>query len=126
MLLRMDELPDDLFDRDSYAEIRSMMPPDTLDELLGTLFEPPTGTVPVLMAALDGGEAAEIAYQAHKLKGTSMLMGFRAIVATAAWMERLANEGLAADAVALTPQLEEDVRRTREAIDRLEPVQQTD
>ena len=126
ILLRMDQLPEELFDRDSYAEIRSMMPADTLDELLGTLFDPPVGTVPVLMAALDQGEAAEIAYQAHKLKGTSMLMGFRAIVATAAWMERLAQDGLAADAVALKPQLQEDVRRTREAIDRLEPVQQVD
>ena len=126
ILLRMDQLPEELLDRDSYAEIRSMMPADTLDELLGTLFDPPVGTVPVLMAALDQGEAAEIAYQAHKLKGTSMLMGFRAIVATAAWMERLAQDGLAADAVALKPQLQEDVRRTREAIDRLEPVQQVD
>ena len=126
LMLRMDQLPEELFDRESYAEIRSMMPADTLDELLGTLFDPPVGTVPVLLAALDQGEAAEIAYQAHKLKGTSMLMGFRAIVATAAWMERLAQEGLAADAMALKPQLEEDVRRTREAIDRLEPVQQTD
>ena len=120
--LRMDQLPEELFDRDSYAEIRSMMPADTLAELLGTLFEPPAGTVPVLMDALDKGEAAEIAYQAHKLKGTSMLMGFRAIVATSAWMERLAQEGLASDAVALRQQLEDDVKRTREAIDRLEPL----
>ncbi len=126
ILLRMDQLPDELFDRDSYAEIRAMMPADTLDELLGTLFDPPAGTVPVLLAALDQGEATEIAYQAHKLKGTSMLMGFRAIVATAAWMERLAQDGLAAEAVALKPQLVEDVRRTRDAIDRLEPVQQVD
>ena len=120
--LRMDQLPEELFDRDSYAEIRSMMPADTLAELLGTLFEPPAGTVPVLMDALDKGEAAEIAYQAHKLKGTSMLMGFRAIVATSAGMERLAQEGLASDAVALRQQLEDDVKRTREAIDRLEPL----
>jgi two-component system, sensor histidine kinase len=123
-LLRMDQLPEELFDRDSYAEIRSMMPADTLDELLGTLFEPPTGTVPVLMEALNKGDATDIAYQAHKLKGTSMLMGFRAIVATAAWMERLAQEGLASDAVALRSQLEDDVRRTRAAIDRLEPLPQ--
>ena len=125
-VLRMDELPEELFDRDSYAEIRSMMPADTMDELLGTLFDPPTGTVPVLLAALDQGEAGEIGYQAHKLKGTSMLMGFRAIVATAAWMERLAQDGLAAEAIALRAQLEEDVRKTREAIDRLEPLAQTE
>ena len=125
-VLRMDELPEELFDRDSYAEIRSMMPADTLDELLGTLFDPPTGTVPVLLAALDQGEAGEIGYQAHKLKGTSMLMGFRAIVATATWMERLAQDGLAAEAIALRAQLEEDVRKTREAIDRLEPLAQTE
>jgi len=125
-VLRMDELPEELFDRDSYAEIRSMMPAETLDELLGTLFDPPIGTVPVLLAALDQGEASEIAYQAHKLKGTSMLMGFRAIVATAAWMERLAQDGMANEAIALRSQLEDDVRRTREAIDRLEPVTQVD
>ncbi|RZL05334.1 MAG: response regulator, partial [Rubrivivax sp.] len=89
------ELPPDLrssdaglIDSESYTEILAMMPPDTMHELLGTLFEPPEGTVHQLVASLDQGMPAAIAYNAHKLKGTAMLLGFRAIVETAAEIER--------------------------------------
>ncbi|MDZ4282469.1 MAG: ATP-binding protein [Hydrogenophaga sp.] len=81
-----------LIDTESYTEIVAMMPPDTMDELLGTLFEPPEGSVHVLLASLAAGDAAQIAYDAHKLKGTAMLLGFRALVRTSAQIERLAPE----------------------------------
>jgi signal transduction histidine kinase/DNA-binding NarL/FixJ family response regulator len=115
------ELPPDLrssdaglIDSESYTEILAMMPPDTMHELLGTLFEPPEGTVHQLVASLDQGMPAAIAYNAHKLKGTAMLLGFRAIVETAAEIERRA---LREDAD--LPRALRDMERTKHALMRL-------
>jgi two-component system, sensor histidine kinase len=68
------------------------MPPDSLDELLKTLFDPPEGTVHVLAQAMLDGDRSATGYNAHKLKGTAMLMGFRALVKTAAQIEHIAQQ----------------------------------
>ena len=81
-----------LIDGESYGEILSMMPDDSLDELLKTLFEPPEGTVHVLALAMLDGDREAIGYNAHKLKGTAMLMGFRALVKTSAQIEHIATQ----------------------------------
>ena len=81
-----------LIDGESYGEILSMMPDDSLDELLKTLFEPPDGTVHVLAQAMLDGDREAIGYNAHKLKGTAMLMGFRALVKTSAQIEHIATQ----------------------------------
>jgi signal transduction histidine kinase/ActR/RegA family two-component response regulator len=56
-----------LVDTESYREILDMMPEESLEELLKTLFEPPEGTVHVLGQALLDGDRQAIGYNAHKL-----------------------------------------------------------
>jgi CheY-like chemotaxis protein/HPt (histidine-containing phosphotransfer) domain-containing protein len=81
-----------VIDAESYREILAMMPDASMHELLDTLFAAPEGTLPVLVASLQGTDRADIQYNAHKLKGTAMLLGFRAIVKTAALIEQLATD----------------------------------
>ncbi len=81
-----------LVDTEAYGEILDMMPEESLNELLKTLFEPPEGTVHVLGQALLDGDREAIGYNAHKLKGTAMLMGFRALVKTSAQIEHIATQ----------------------------------
>ncbi|MGM9426972.1 ATP-binding protein [Hydrogenophaga sp. MI9] len=81
-----------LIDSESYREILDMMPEESLDELLKTLFEPPEGTVHVLAQAMLDQDRAATGYNAHKLKGTAMLMGFRALVKTSAQIEHIATQ----------------------------------
>jgi hypothetical protein len=107
----------DLIDSESYIEILSMMPSDVHAELLGTLFARPEGTVHALTDALARGDRAEVEHQAHRLKGSAMLMGFRAIVAVAARAEKLAAENGAELPVAeLTHDIQAAAESTQEAI----------
>ena len=80
-----------LIDAESYNEVLSMMPDDSLDELLKTVFEIPDGTVHVLAQAVFRDDREATGYNAHKLKGTAMLMGFRALVKTSQRIEELAK-----------------------------------
>ncbi len=81
-----------LVDTEAYGEILDMMPEESLDELLKTLFEPPEGTVHVLGQALLDDDREAVGYNAHKLKGTAMLMGFRALVKTSAQIEHITTQ----------------------------------
>ena len=110
-----------LIDTESYTEIVAMMPPDTMDELLGTLFEAPQGSVHVLVASLAAGDADQIAYDAHKLKGTAMLLGFRALVRASAQIERLAPEDNTSLRRELGNQLLVDMERTQHALRQFAP-----
>ncbi|MFW5332639.1 ATP-binding protein [Hydrogenophaga sp. ZJX-1] len=105
-----------LVDTESYTEIVAMMPDDSLDELLKTVFEPPEGTVHVLLAALAEGNHAAVGYNAHKLKGTCMLMGFRALVKTSAQIEHLATQTQDVVPVALGQQLLREMELTQKAL----------
>jgi len=107
----------DLIDSESYIEILSMMPSDVHAELLGTLFARPDGTVHALIDALARGDRAEVEHQAHRLKGSAMLMGFRAIVAVATRAEQLASEeGAELPAAELTRDIQTAADSTQEAI----------
>jgi two-component system, sensor histidine kinase len=81
-----------LIDGESFEEILDMMPMDSLDELLKTIFDAPDGTAHVLANCITQGNRVDIGYNAHKLKGAAMLMGFRAMVATASQIEYLAMQ----------------------------------
>ena len=105
-----------LIDTESYAEIVSMMPEDSLDELLKTVFEAPEGTVHVLAQAVLDGDRAAIGYNAHKLKGTCMLMGFRAMVKTSAQIEHLATQTEDAIAPELGEQILKEAVLTQQAL----------
>ncbi|MBW8469032.1 MAG: response regulator [Thiobacillus sp.] len=105
-----------LVDTESYTEIVAMMPGDSLDELLKTVFAPPEGTVHVLLAALAEGDRAAVGDNAHKLKGTCMLMGFRALVKTSAQIEHLATQTQEVVPVALGQQLLREMELTQKAL----------
>lgn len=105
-----------LIDLESYAEIVSMMPTETMYEMLDTVFEPPEGTLPVLQAALLEGDRDAVGYNAHKLKGTAMLLGFRAIIRTAAQIEQQAMQTAEPLSPDWVEQLQRDVDATRRAL----------
>jgi signal transduction histidine kinase/ActR/RegA family two-component response regulator/HPt (histidine-containing phosphotransfer) domain-containing protein len=111
----------DVIDAESYAEVMSMMPEDSLGELLKTVFDPPEGTAHVLLKALADGDREAVHHNAHKLKGTSMLMGFTAIVRSSAELERLSQEPEQPIHVSLGAQLRRDLELTQNALRQLEP-----
>lgn len=115
------EAPSAVIDTESYAEIMSMMPEDSLGELLKTVFEPPEGTAHVLLEALRKGDREAVHYNAHKLKGTSMLMGFRAIVRSSALLESLSQDPQQPMHISLGHQLQRDLELTQKALAQLEP-----
>ncbi len=115
------EAPSAVIDAEAYAEVMSMMPEDSLDELLKTVFEPPEGTAHVLLEALREGDREAVHYNAHKLKGTSMLMGFRAIVRSSAQLEALSQDPQQPLHISLGVQLQRDLELTQKALAQLEP-----
>ncbi len=115
------EAPSAVIDAEAYAEVMSMMPEDSLDELLKTVFEPPEGTAHVLLEALREGDREAVHYNAHKLKGTSMLMGFRAIVRSSAQLEALSQDPQQPLHISLGVQLQRDLELTQKALSQLEP-----
>jgi len=115
------EAPSAVIDVEAYAEVMSMMPEDSLSELLKTVFEPPEGTAHVLLEALREGDREAVHYNAHKLKGTSMLMGFRAIVRSSAELELLSQDPQQPLHISLGTQLRRDLELTQKALAQLEP-----
>ena len=115
------EAPSAVIDVEAYAEVMSMMPEDSLSELLKTVFEPPEGTAHVLLEALREGDREAVHYNAHKLKGTSMLMGFRAIVRSSAELELLSQDPQQPLHISLGTQLRRDLELTQTALAQLEP-----
>jgi len=107
---------DKVIDTDSFNEMASLMLEETLMELMGTLFDAPDGSIPVLLADLQRDDLAAIAYSAHKLKGTAMLMGFRAIAKTSGLIEGLAQKGQKPDAATFSEQLKRDSQVTQRAM----------
>ena len=114
------DVPAAVIDAESYAEVMSMMPEDSLGQLLKTVFEPPEGTAHVLLEALRDGDREAVHYNAHKLKGTAMLMGFRAIVRSSAELERLSQDSTQPIHVSLGTQLRRDLELTQAALRQLE------
>ena len=112
-LPRREEVIDDA----SYEEVCEMMPNASMHEMLDTLFAPPEGTVPQLLAALASGDRAEIHYKAHTLKGTAMLLGFRALAKISARIEHLSTDKMGPHLpAALSEQLVRDMEATQQAL----------
>lgn len=105
-----------LIDVDAYGEIVSMMPADSLQEMLDAMFRSPEGTIPVLLRVIDEGERKAIGHHAHKLKGTSMLMGFKALAETSGRIEHLATQTREPIARELSERLRREARATRTAL----------
>ncbi len=108
---------EEVIDDASYNEICDMMPSASMHEMLDTLFAAPEGTVPQLLAALASGDRADIHYKAHTLKGTAMLLGFRALARTSARIEHLSQDPIGPHLpAALSEQLVHDMHVTQEAL----------
>jgi signal transduction histidine kinase/DNA-binding NarL/FixJ family response regulator len=101
-----------------YGEIVALMPDKGMHSLLKTLFEPPSGTLMVLLDVLQDPNATRgaIGFHAHKLKGTSLLLGFSAIARTAARIEHLANQTDDPLTPDLAQQLLSDLQATQAAL----------
>ncbi|GAA6143231.1 ATP-binding protein [Hydrogenophaga sp. 5NK40-0174] len=106
-----------LIDSEAYDEMLSLMPRESLRELLGSLFSAPDGTVERLMRALQTGVREDIAHESHQLKGTSMLVGFRKLARTAAEIEGLARSTDAPIHAHLAGQLSREAKDTVEAME---------
>ncbi|HEY9094173.1 MAG TPA: ATP-binding protein, partial [Hydrogenophaga sp.] len=107
-----------LIEGESFEEILDMMPVDSLNELLKTIFDAPDGTAHVLSESIAKGNRADIGYNAHKLKGAAMLMGFRAMVATASQIEYLAMQTNHPIGRELAQQVLREAALTKKAVER--------
>jgi HPt (histidine-containing phosphotransfer) domain-containing protein len=105
-----------LIDLASYEEILSLMPQEALDDLLKTLFDAPNGTVPELLSAFATGERKLIGDTAHKLKGTCMLLGFKAMATSSARIEHLALRSEESLDLALADVIRKDTELTQLAL----------
>lgn len=109
-----------VIDGESYAEILSLMPDDSLGDMLKTVFEAPAGTVHVLLQAMLDQDREAIGHNAHKLKGTAMLLGFRALVSTLAEIEHIATRTDEPVNPELGRQLLRDTALTQQALQQFE------
>jgi len=103
---------DQIIDADAYGQLAAMMPRETLTELLDMLFEGAQATVPMLQDALKGDDVIQAIYQAHRLKGSAMLLGLKALSGTAARIEKAATAGDLRALGGLREALRVDVRDT--------------
>ncbi|MEZ5644600.1 MAG: ATP-binding protein [Burkholderiaceae bacterium] len=108
-----------LIDLDAFNEVTSMIPTDSLEDMLSTLFDPPEGTLPALQNALSAGDRPAVGYNAHKLKGTAMLLGFRTLVRTSAQIEHQAMQTDAPLSPEWIDQLQREMEATRKAVRQL-------
>jgi two-component system, sensor histidine kinase len=114
------EPADLLIDTEAFGEIVSMMPPETLTEMLKTVFDPPAGTAPELLQSLANGDREAVNHNAHKLKGTAMLLGFRALARSSALLEDQSKDPDVPMHISLGTQLRTDLERTQAALQQLE------
>jgi two-component system, sensor histidine kinase len=70
----------------------------------------------VLLQALSDGDREAVHYNAHKLKGTCMLMGFKAMVNSAAMLETLSQDPQQPLHISLGAQLQRDLDETQAAL----------
>ncbi|NCT99759.1 MAG: response regulator [Comamonadaceae bacterium] len=113
--------PHQLIDADIYGQLAAMMPRETLLELLDMLFEGEEATVPELQAALQVEDVAQVVYHAHRLKGSAMLLGLKALANVAARLEKAGTAGDVRALGALRETLDEDVRDTQAALQTFPP-----
>lgn len=99
-----------------HGELLEMMPREMFEQLLDMLFQGPEGTALVLQQALADEDLEAIVYQAHRLKGSCMLLGLRALVAVAADIEKSGQAGDVRTLRDLRETLSADIRDTMAAL----------
>ena len=105
-----------LVDAQVHGELLEMMPREMFEQLLDMLFQGPEGTALVLQQALADEDLEAIVYQAHRLKGSCMLLGLRALVAVAADIEKSGQAGDVRTLRDLRETLSADIRDTMAAL----------
>lgn len=108
--------PQQLIDAQTHAELLTMMPREMFNQLLDMLFKGPEGTALVLQQALEHEDLKAIVYQAHRLKGSCMLLGLRALIAVAADIEKSGQAGDIRTLRELSETLRVDIRDTVAAL----------
>ncbi len=91
--IRTMRMPQQLIDAQTHAELLAMMPADMFQQLLDMLFKGPEGTALVLQKALEDEDLEAIVYQGHRLKGSCMLMGLRALTSVSSDIEKFGQAG---------------------------------
>lgn len=104
---------------ETFRTILDMLRGDRLHGLLKKLFGDEAGAVRGLIQALDEGNVYRAGQEAHKLKSTSMLMGFTAMVKTAATVEFAAMHTGDGIKPGVRAQFDRDVAATRQMLDQL-------
>lgn len=105
-----------LIDAKVHGDLLTMMPREMFDQLLDMLFKGPDGTALLLQQALEDEDLDAIVFQAHRLKGSCMLMGFTALVAVSGDIELSGEAGNLRTLRELRETLAEDIRETRLAL----------
>lgn len=104
---------------ETFRTVLDMLRGDRLHGLLKKLFGDEAGAVRGLIQALDEGNVYRAGQEAHKLKSTSMLMGFTAMVKTAATVEFAAMHTGDGIKPGVRAQFDRDVAATRKMLDEL-------
>ncbi|WP_332749766.1 ATP-binding protein [Hydrogenophaga sp.] len=108
--------PQQLIDAQVHAELLEMMPSEMFGQLLDMLFKGPDGTAPLLQQALEGEDLEAVVYQAHRLKGSCMLLGLRTLAAVVADIEKSGQAGDIRTLRELRETLRVDIRDTASAL----------
>jgi len=75
-----------------FSELCDLFPADNWATMTSTLFDPPHGDVPVLVALLEGHTASKaLGEQAHKVKGAAMMIGLQRLGELCAHIEEQCN-----------------------------------
>jgi two-component system, sensor histidine kinase len=104
---------------ETFRTVLDMLRGDRLHGLLKKLFGDESGAVRSLLQALQEGNVYRAGQEAHKLKSTSMLMGFTAMVKTAATVEFAAMHTGDGIKPGVRAQFERDVAATRKMLEEL-------
>jgi protein-histidine pros-kinase len=85
-------------------------------DMVGCLFDEAAPLLERMRAALAGGDAAELADVAHRLKGTVGYLGAATAFEAVRRVEQIGRTGALADAPEAIDQLEEQLNRLEEAL----------
>jgi HPt (histidine-containing phosphotransfer) domain-containing protein len=119
--MRRPRRPQELIDAQVHGQLASMMPAETLAELIDMLFKGPDATATLLHEAIRALDLPAVLHQAHRLKGSCMLLGLRALVETASSIEAAATSNDHEAIRRALSTLDTDVRDTLAALKASQP-----
>ncbi|MDZ4146520.1 MAG: ATP-binding protein [Burkholderiales bacterium] len=106
----------DVIHAETFRGVTELLGADRLNSLLRALFETGEGQIHKLGQALSDGNVYTSGQEAHKLKGTSMLLGFTALTKTTATIEQAALHDASEIKPQTRKQLDRDIAATVKAL----------